>query len=389
MKYFLPTHCDSGNRGCEAIIKATAELLGSDSMLVALSNDIQGDTKLGINEYSTLVAPEEPSLIDKLIFKFRYHTVFDKFKKRSLIYGLRFNKFFQDITISDVMLSTGGDMFCYEDNEAVYTSMIAQRIGCKTVLWGCSIGKRNLTDNKLKVLRKFDMIYVRESLSKKVLEAENLSNVVLYPDPAFILNPEPIKLPYWMSCTDTIGINISNYVMGGFNFDTPFAKEFLSMIDYILENTNLMIMLVPHVLWNDQDDTVVSKILSERYAQTKRVYTLDTNSMGYCQIRYVISKCRFFIGGRTHSVISAYSTCVPTIALGYSIKSKGIAKDLGLPEETVVDSKGTVFKDIMIDAFKYLVENESILVNHLKTVMPDYKSSVFGIKNELYKLIEK
>ena len=61
--------------------------------------------------------------------------------------------------------------------------------------------------------------------------------------------------------------------------------------------------------------------------------------LNYCQIRYVISKCNIFIGARTHAVISAYSTSVPAIALGYSIKSKGIAKDVGMPDWSVVDSK--------------------------------------------------
>ena len=42
----------------------------------------------------------------------------------------------------------------------------------------------------------------------------------------------------------------------------------------------------------------------------------------------MISQCRFFIGSRTHSVIAAYSSGVPTLALGYSIKSKGIAQDI-------------------------------------------------------------
>ena len=50
-----------------------------------------------------------------------------------------------------------------------------------------------------------------------------------------------------------------------------------------------------------------------------------------------ISKCRFFLGARTHAMISAYSVCVPSIALGYSIKSKGISKDLKMPDYTLID----------------------------------------------------
>lgn len=86
-----------------------------------------------------------------------------------------------------------------------------------------------------------------------------------------------------------------------------------------------------------QDDRIISNLIKEKY-HSDRISILDSNSLNYCQIRFVISKCRCFIGARTHSVISAYSTCTPAIALGYSIKSKGIAKDLNMPQNTVVNS---------------------------------------------------
>jgi polysaccharide pyruvyl transferase WcaK-like protein len=46
------------------------------------------------------------------------------------------------------------------------------------------------------------------------------------------------------------------------------------------------------------------------------------------ELKHIISRCRFFIGARTHVTIAAYSSCVPTLVLGYSVKSRGIARDL-------------------------------------------------------------
>ena len=43
-----------------------------------------------------------------------------------------------------------------------------------------------------------------------------------------------------------------------------------------------------------------------------------------------------FIGARTHSTIAAYSSGVPTLVVGYSVKAKGIAKDLFGTEENYV-----------------------------------------------------
>ena len=38
MKYYLPIHLDGGNRGCEAITKATSLLLGKEN-IYALSKE--------------------------------------------------------------------------------------------------------------------------------------------------------------------------------------------------------------------------------------------------------------------------------------------------------------------------------------------------------------
>ena len=42
-------------------------------------------------------------------------------------------------------------------------------------------------------------------------------------------------------------------------------------------------------------------------------------------IKGYISRCELFIGARTHATIAAYSTGVPTLVLGYSVKARGIA----------------------------------------------------------------
>ena len=68
-------------------------------------------------------------------------------------------------------------------------------------------------------------------------------------------------------------------------------------------------------------------------------------------------------------MISAYSTHVPTIALGYSIKSRGIAKDLNVEDAFVVDSNKN--EDI-IERFRLLVEDETQIKETLRASLPSY-----------------
>ena len=48
MKYYLPIHINGGNRGCEAITKATMDILGcTKEQLVVYSSNIEIDRSLG------------------------------------------------------------------------------------------------------------------------------------------------------------------------------------------------------------------------------------------------------------------------------------------------------------------------------------------------------
>ena len=95
-----------------------------------------------------------------------------------------------------------------------------------------------------------------------------------------------------------------------------------------------------------------------------------------------------FIGARTHAVISAYSMCVPTIALGYSIKSRGIAKDLGLDDVLVVNCKQFSEGDLL-RSFLHLATNEESIRKQLTDIMPEYTQRTYQIREYLKQITEQ
>lgn len=383
MRYFFPIHLDGGNRGCEAIAKGSALLLGSEAKdCIGLCRDIALDERLGLRKFVTLVAAKPISFVQKVARKIRYVFARGEKAKTDVLMSYDYGSFLGAMRKGDVMLSTGGDMMCYTNNQVNFTNDLLHRKGYKTILWGCSMGPENLTPEKQATLKRFSLVYARESLSEEFFRGLGLKNVCRFPDPAFILEPEPCDLPKCFEAGDVIALNISNYVLGGFSLETPFGREVIAAIDMILAKTDLQILLVPHVMWPDQDDRVVAKLIAERYQTSDRVSILDSNALNYCQIRYVISKCKFFVGARTHAVISAYSTCVPTLALGYSIKSKGIAKDLGLDSYLVVDSKKFVPGAFASSLERMIAEGDTIR-KHLESVVPVYKEKTYGIRQVL------
>lgn len=386
-KYYFPVHIDGDNRGCEAIAKGTAILLNEKKEnLHGLCRNIPLDTRLGVDKFVTLDSfmkiPFYIHAYNSLIY--RLHLPF-----KPIVFN-PYMAFVKSMPKGSVMISTGGDMMCYGNNYVITTNNYAHSRGIKTILWGCSMGPENLTTEKEETLHNFSLIYARESLSYDFLKSLGLKNVCLFPDPAFILEPETCKLPECFAKADVVGINISNYVLGDFSLETPFGKEVVKMLEYIVKETNLQVLLAPHVLWDfpgdRQDDRQIASVIMEKYGNTGRFSIMDVDNLNYCQIRNIISHCKMFIGGRTHAVISAYSTCVPALALGYSIKSRGIAKDLGLSEKMVVDSKHIRHEGYLLDSFMYMKENESSIRKHLENVMPEYKKRTYGIRDFIKKL---
>ena len=81
-----------------------------------------------------------------------------------------------------------------------------------------------------------------------------------------------------------------------------------------------------------------------------------------------------FIGARTHATIAAYSTCVPTLVLSYSVKSRGIARDIfGTEEHYVLPVQELQDPDELANGFDWLSANEMTVRDHLIKTMPGYK----------------
>ena len=390
MKYYFPVHIDGDNRGCEAIAKGTAILLNEKKEnLHGLCRNIPVDTKLGVDKYVTLERYSTPPFLTRAYNSLLYHL---HLPLKRIPYSSQM-EFVKRIPKEGVLVSTGGDMMCYGNNYVITTNNYAHANGIKSILWGCSMGPENLTPEKEETLHNFSLIYARESLSYDFFKSLGLNSVCLFPDPAFVLEPEKCALPECFAKGDVLGINISNYVLGDFSLETPFGKEVVKMFDYIIKETNYQVLLVPHVLWDfrgdRQDDRQIASILIKKYGTTNRVSTMDVDNLNYCQIRYIISKCKMFVGGRTHAVISAYSTGVPTIALGYSIKSRGIAKDLELPDYTVVNSKDLNSSISPLEAFMQLESNYDSLRDHLISFMSQYKARLEGVKDYVIRILER
>ena len=231
-----------------------------------------------------------------------------------------------------------------------------------------------MTPDVIEDLNRYSLICVRESDSLELLKKYSIkTETILSPDPAFALKQEETN---WENHTkDIIGINISPFV-----FDCTEngmgLKNYIVLINWILSETDFDVALIPHVVfpYKSNNDVFFATKLKEHFIDEHRVFVVN-KEYNCCQLKSLISKCRIFVGARTHATIAAYSTCVPTLVVGYSEKSIGIAKDLFGTAEGYVCSLQSMEKETqLLNDFKTILNNEQSARNFLKDRIPGYVS---------------
>ncbi len=208
-----------------------------------------------------------------------------------------------------------------------------------------------------------------ESCGKTGIRKEGL---YLCPDPAFTLEQMPTKVPEALRDGGVVGINISPMVRDQYGEASAVTENYIRLIRHILDNTDLSVMLIPHVVRPNGDDRKALAALKEHFAGESRIVTVSDRSAG--ELKYLIGRCRFFVGARTHATIAAYSLLVPTLVVGYSVKSRGIARDLFGDDASglVLPVQDMRVGSELTDAFAGLAEREESVRSKLSAVMPEY-----------------
>ncbi|MBY0487306.1 MAG: polysaccharide pyruvyl transferase family protein [Flavobacteriaceae bacterium] len=292
----------------------------------------------------------------------------DRFLKNK--YLERHHTILKHIPNHDIFLSIGGDNYCYGEQPWIYEiDRNIKKAGKKLVLWGASIGDEDLSTVKINDLKTFDLILARESMTLSILEQHGLTNVKLCADGAFTMDKEELPLPIEWQVGNTVGFNFSPLV---WNKNKASHKAAFDLVQHILDTTDMTIAFTPHVIEKGNDDYVVLEEFYTRFKHTKRVLLLP-NDLNAIQYKGYIARMRFFIGARTHATIAAYSRLIPTLVLGYSIKSKGIAKDIFGEEKLVLSIKEISDSQKLIAKFEEMKSEEKELITLLSNRIPEIR----------------
>ncbi len=387
-KLLLYAHAGSRNHGCEAIVRSTLKILNLNNINISLAtfrvqediDFLSPDFKLNFITYKRYKGIHPIRLIDAGLRKLKL--------KQDFLFSYSQKDISENLDRDTLCLSIGGDNYCYGIPRWIYyTNTIAAGKGSKTVFWGCSVDPEAINAEMLEDLKKYSLIIARESITHQAFIDKGLTNTILLPDPAFTLDIKTVELPDGFAEGNTIGINVSPLIMKSETSGGIVFKSYTKLIQHILDTTECRIALIPHVLWEHDNDMLPLSKLYELFKNTGRVILIG-DTYNCTELKFLISRCKLFIGARTHATIAAYSTGVPTLVIGYSVKARGIAKDIfGSEEKYILPVQKLQQEDQLIKAYEALKEDADHIRIHLNDIMPGYIERAYSAGAPVRKLL--
>lgn len=388
----LYAHGSSLNHGSEAIIRTTVTMLRncSDELHIILSTlDYPHDCSALAGADEFIMNKNLPSNLLCDLFIYANAKLFPRYSFSNWFRYRTFRRKIGQYGKDMLCISTGGDNYCttrpawlYEQNRLI------DHHGYRRILWGASIEPETLSDEMMEDIQGYQAIFVRESITEGCLREKGYRGKLIYhPDPAFTLPTDVSAVPDQMRSGQWIGINLSPVIMNSETHKGAAVQNYRQLVEYILRETDAGIALIPHVCVEGNSDYTAMDTLFHEYSHTKRVIRVS-DQFSASQYKGIIAACTMFIGARTHATIAAYSSCIPTLVVGYSVKAKGIATDLfGRWEDYVVPVQSLQKSDELLNAFIKALERLDGDKKHLCQCIPGFIQNASDAEKELRVLL--
>ena len=394
------------NRGCEAIVRGTMRI-----MRAAYGDDLA--VRAGVMREPSVVAAQNLRESDPAITSFpitgagsRGSLKWWKCQANKRL-GTRFQPHLQDLRTevagTRAALEVGGDNYTLDyglPEQFMAMDRYLQKMGVPVILWGASVGPFNanpgFAERIFEHLRSLSAVFLRESESLDYLYANGVKdNVHLMADPAFLMDPEePAGLDTALiPHADTIGINLSplvgRYCGSEKLYDSDGWLNECARLVQSLDTFGRPVLLIPHVGFSnpaDCDFAFLRRIREMVAPNMKSPVKVLPDHLNAAQLKWIISRCVVFAGARTHSTIAALSTGVPTLSIGYSLKARGINRDVYGHQDFCIPV-AQLDQAVLVDRLRHLLDESDNLRAALQKKLPAIRNLALSAGVKLRELI--
>ena len=181
-----------------------------------------------------------------------------------------------------------------------------------------------------------------------------------------------------------IGLNVSGLIAlefdrarNRFGLRANYLDALEALIRALMEHSGSRLFLVPHVMTpfgSPGSDAEACFSLLNRFPSslTSRIRVTPTQ-LDECEVKWLIAETDWFCGTRMHSTIAALSSGVPTAAIAYSDKTRGVFESCGV-EDQVIDPRH-LETDAVVGRLVESFERRAHTRHLLSTTVADVKES--------------
>ena len=389
MRVYFTGQRNFANRGCEALVRSTCQLLNeiAPGAEILVPSDLPAFDRQQWPEHEAAgvrFVPTYPRPLRQRAWSALLSRPWPGISALATRLPLA-RRQRAEIESADRVLSLGGDMYSLDYGPPVRVAAMdaaALRAGIPTLLWGASVGPfaahPPLERALLAHLRRFTGVVVREKISRDYLAAAGVKNLTLATDPAFHLSPQAVAAPRLEQARaagkEILGLNLSpiaHQVATRHGLD--FYREMAQFVRWRVRNDGQFVVLIPHVMARPGshavDDYQVLQTLEACLDPAVRdAVWLAPATWNAAQYKGLIGQCQWFSGARTHTTIAALSQGVPTLSLSYSIKATGI-NELLLGSRQFVLPLAVATADKLDDGCRVLRAQGRALATHLHAAL--------------------
>lgn len=399
--FILAGHGPYDNRGCEAIVRGTVDILRhyyNDPIFVVESH------YMATFQYKQQIANESDTNIihKKTVIKFHPLWFIQKglqVLRPKLRPYITYREMLPYLPDSSAVLSIGGDSYSLDYGIPSHFTELDDLVlskGKPLIIWGASVGPfSKLPEYEsyiIEHLKKVDGIFARESLTVEYLKKKGVSNnVYRVADPAFLLKPiKPSNEKLNREIPkEAIGINFSPLM--AIYITNANLKKWVGyaadIVRKVYSNFNRPIYLIPHVTSLHTNDHEFMENVLSLLGKTKEEIVLLPPDLNAAETKWVISQLSVFAGARTHSTIASLSSCVPTLSFVYSIKAKGINKDI-FGDTRYCIMPDNLMSKVVIDKFNEIIQDSEKIRNQINLSLPRVKAMAMNAGKYLKEILE-
>lgn len=276
--------------------------------------------------------------VDVVVFSFNHKDTEKRHKVRAIPFReMHKDQVIEELNKLDLFIFGGGGILFDGYVESFLRDVIwAKELGIPVMVYAISVGPLKKQESKemvVEVLNRVDIITVRESDSKRILnDLGVIKDIVVSADPAFLLKPNR----FTKEMLTKEGIDPNKPLVGisvrepgpaapDLNID-HYHGVLANCADFMIERFDAQILFVPMEQGANRDPqhshAVISKMLNvQKVNVLKGEYTAP-------QLLGLIKHFSFAVGMRLHFLIFAGLQNVPFIPLPYASKVKGFLEDL-------------------------------------------------------------